>query len=234
MERESNPISIIVPVLNEAAVIDDLVDDLDSSNQPETIIVDGGSIDGTWAALQKLQENDRVQVITSDPGRARQMNIGASFASGQVLIFLHADTRLPDDFAQQISPVVNGEHGWGRFDVRFDDDHVLMRTVSGLMNMRSRITGIATGDQAIFVRATLFGTIGGFSEIPIMEDIDLCSRLRKTGPAMRPAEPVITSARRWRANGIVRTIFLMWGLRLAYWLGVGPDRLSYWYRHSRE
>jgi hypothetical protein len=133
-----------------------------------------------------------------------------------------------------LAPVLSGEYDWGRFDVQFDDEHPLMRMVSWLMNTRSRITAIATGDQAIFVRTKIFRELGGFTIIPLMEDIDLCRRLRKIGRPLCLGDAVTTSARRWRQNGILRTIFLMWGLRLGFWLGIPPNRLARWYRHSRE
>jgi rSAM/selenodomain-associated transferase 2 len=234
MERESVPLSVIIPVLNEAAVLGDLAVSLKFAGPvAETIIVDGGSTDGTWDTLQRRHNGDQYRTFSSPPGRARQMNLGAASATQPVLLFLHADTQLPRNFVRSLAPVLSGERNWGRFDVRFDDPSMLLRMVSGLMNLRSRLTGIATGDQAIFVSAELFGSVGCFSEIPIMEDIDLSRRLNKIGPPLCIADPVTTSARRWRQNGIVRTIFLMWGLRLAFWLGVRPDRLARWYHHAR-
>lgn len=234
MERESAPLSIVIPVLDEVTAIPDLITALERDGVLETIIVDGGSSDGTQEMLRHLQETNNFRLIVSDPGRARQMNVGAVSASGDILLFLHADTRLPANFVRLLAPVFVTERGWGRFDVRFDDTRPLMRIVAGLMNFRSRVTGIATGDQAIFVRAGLFDQVGGYADIPIMEDVELCRRLRQISSPFCVSEPAVTSARRWRQNGMVRTILLMWGLRLAFWLGVSPDRLARRYQHARQ
>jgi rSAM/selenodomain-associated transferase 2 len=232
--QDPTPISIVVPVLNEGAVLLDVASTLLSVQASDKIIVDGGSDDDTVDFLAQIPEQDGFRIIRSEPGRARQMNAGAALANGEILLFLHADTYLPGDIPVLLAPVFSGEYDWGRFDVHFDDEHFMMRIVSWMMNVRSCITGIATGDQAIFVRTNIFREMGGFVEIPLMEDIELCRRLRKIGRPLCIGKTVTTSARRWRKNGILRTIFLMWGLRLGFWLGVPPERLAHWYKHSRE
>lgn len=234
MTQDPAPISIVVPVLNEGDVLLELASALRSVNASDKIIVDGGSAEDTADILAQINRQDGYRIIHSKPGRARQMNAGAALAHGEILVFLHADTHLPANIPALLAPVLSGEYDWGRFDVQFDDEHPLMRMVSWLMNTRSRITAIATGDQAIFVRTKIFRELGGFTIIPLMEDIDLCRRLRKIGRPLCLGEAVTTSARRWRQNGILRTIFLMWGLRLGFWLGIPPNRLARWYRHSRE
>ena len=234
MVPDTAAVSIIVPVLNEATILDKLISSLRSSGAHEIIIVDGGSSDTTGNFLQQFTGQGNILSVSSRAGRARQMNTGALGASGDILLFLHADTRLPEHYPRLLTPLLDGGFDWGRFDIRFDDDHPMMPVVSWLMNTRSRLTGIATGDQAIFVRTKVFHDLQGFADIPLMEDIELSRRLRKIGRPLCIKQRAMTSARRWRANGIVRTILLMWGLRLGFWLGLSPDRLQSWYSHSRE
>ena len=170
-------------------------------------------------------------VIDSPPGRARQMNAGAAMVRyADRLLFLHADTRLPDGADEMVRAALARGHAWGRFDVTILGRPALLRVVAFLMNWRSRLTGIATGDQAIFVRADHFAALGGFADMPLMEDIDLSCRLRRTGPPACLRARVQTSGRRWETQGVWRTIMLMWGLRLAFWLGVSPSRLARAYR----
>jgi len=212
-------LSVVVPVLNEAGGMRDALQALAPlrARGHEVIVVDGGSSDGTREIAAGLCD----RVLSAPQGRAAQMNAGARVANGDVLLFLHADTRLPADFMIPDASV------WGRFDVRIDGRHPLLKVVACAMNLRSRLTGIATGDQAIFVRRALFP---GFPEIALMEDVALSGVLKKIGSPSCLRERVVTSGRRWEAHGVLRTIFLMWRLRLLYFLGVSPDALARKYR----
>ena len=187
----------------------------------ELILVDGGSDDGTRELARSLVD----RLIDSSAGRARQMNAGAQVAHGEILWFLHLDSRLPPGAAQQVIDSAGGG-GWGRFDVRLSGRHILFRLIERLMNLRSCISGIATGDQGIFVHRELFFAPDGFPDIPLMEDIVLSRRLRcrRRPVCLRP--PLVTSSRRWERHGILRTVLLMWYLRLAYFLGASPDYLA--------
>lgn len=198
----------------------------------EVIVVDGGSRDGT-AALASDQVD---QVLQAPRGRARQMNAGARVASGEMLLFLHADTRLPADADRLIlSALAAGEQVWGRFDVRISGTHWLFPMIAGMMNLRSCITGVATGDQALFMKKSAFASVGGFPDIPLMEDIEISRRLKRRRRPVCLRQKAVTSSRRWERRGVLRTIFLMWALRLAYALGVSPERLAqiYYARRSR-
>jgi rSAM/selenodomain-associated transferase 2 len=224
-------LSIIVPVLNEGESIADALDALADLRAlgVEVIVVDGGSRDAT--VLRARARADRV--IFAPRGRALQMNAGAEKACGDVLLFLHADTRLPAD-ADHI--VLNGlarsGRGWGRFDVKIDGDSSLLVAVAWLMNVRSRLTGIATGDQAIFVRRNAFRSIGGFPAIALMEDIALSKRLKRVSRPLCLRARAVTSGRRWDKNGVVGTVLLMWRLRLAYFFGVDPKALARQYGYE--
>jgi rSAM/selenodomain-associated transferase 2 len=184
----------------------------------EVIVVDGGSSDGTAEIGRPLCD----QLIVTASGRALQMNAGARAARGDALVFLHADTRLPVDADRSVADALEAKV-WGRFDVRIDGRHSLLGVVACAMNVRSRLTGIATGDQAIFVRRDAFD---GFPELPLMEDIAFSRAMKRRGPPACLRERVTTSARRWERGGVLRTILLMWRLRLLYWLGVPPQRLA--------
>ena len=222
-------VSIVVPVLNEAEGITATLQALQPLRRDgaELIVVDGGSTDTTLAQCAGLAD----QLLSSARGRARQMNTGAQAATGTVLLFLHADTRLPDAALNQVRrALASGERDWGRFDVAIEGRSRLFPLIAWMMNWRSRLTGIATGDQAMFVRCTSFDAVGGFVEQPLMEDIELSRRLRRRGrPACLRAR-VVTSGRRWERDGVWRTVLLMWRLRLLYWLGVSPQRLAQAYR----
>jgi rSAM/selenodomain-associated transferase 2 len=226
-------ISIIIPVLNEAEGISRTL----SALQPfrakghEVIVVDGGSKDETPRLSRPLSD----QVIHSRRGRSRQMNDGARVASGEVLLFLHADTQLPDEADRLIAErLERDKKGWGHFDVRLSGGHPLLFLVGCLMNWRSRLTGIATGDQAMFVRRDLFEKTGGFPEVELMEDVALSKVLKKHGWPLCLKDPVKTSSRRWEKNGILRTVFLMWRLRLLYFLGLSPKRLARIYEEQKS
>lgn len=225
-------LSIIVPVLNEAQNIVPLLTRLKPLRERgvEVIVADGGSTDGTPALVASLAD----QVLAAPHGRARQMNAGAARATGVALLFLHADTHLPDDALRAVDFALN-QRRWGRFDVRFDSQRPLLRLVARMMNLRSRLTGIATGDQALFVTRAAFESVGGFPEQPLMEDIELSRRLGKIGRPACLKISVVTSARRWEEHGAWPTILLMWRLRWAYWRGSEPAQLARRYnRPARE
>jgi len=222
-------LSVIVPVLNEAPVLPELLAQLSrlARQDAEIIIVDGGSTDGTAESA----ERGGFSVLRAARGRARQMNAGAAVASAQLLLFLHADTQLPDEAVKLIAHALEGgRRAWGRFDVRIRGQAFMLRVVSFMMNLRSRLTGIATGDQALFITRRAFDEVGGFPDQPLMEDIEISRRLLAlTRPACiaRCAGP---SGRRWEANGIWRTIVLMWRLRWDYWRGIPAQQLARSYR----
>ncbi len=217
-------LSIIMPVLDEAAGIEAALRALAPyrARGAEVIVVDGGSSDNTVALARPFA----TQVLAAPRGRAEQMNAGAAAASGDVLLFLHADTRLPADADRLILDGLARTHrAWGRFDVRFDDGGAL-RVVALMMNVRSRLTGICTGDQAMFFTRAAFDSIGGFPPIPLMEDVTAATLLKRVSRPLCLRARVTTSGRRWRQHGIWRTILLMWRLRLAYYFGSDPDRLA--------
>jgi rSAM/selenodomain-associated transferase 2 len=226
-------LSIIIPCLNESAVIGSALDALRPYRQrgAEVLVVDGGSSDDT---LVKAREGaDRL--LNTARGRALQMNAGAKVARGTVLLFLHADCRLPADADLLIREgLQRAGKKWGRFDVRLSSRFLMLRIVGELMNLRSRASGIATGDQGIFVDRTLFEAVGGFPEIPLMEDIELSRRLKRHERPLCIPDPVTVSARRWEKHGVLRTILLMWRLRLAYWCGANPQTLALRYAPHRE
>jgi len=216
-------LSIIVPVLNEAPVIATALAALQPlrSRGHEIIVVDGGSTDATFALSQSLAD----QVIRAPCGRAVQMNTGAHAATGDAFLFLHVDTRLPERAEEHVAAALE-QNGWGRFDVRIDSDQPLLALVGYMMNLRSRLSGIATGDQAMFVARGVFEKAGGFPAIDLMEDVGLSATLRRSGaPACLDAQ-VVTSGRRWEQRGVIATILLMWRLRLLYFLGADPAKLA--------
>ena len=218
-------LSIIIPALNEAAGIAGHLAALQPLRRRgvEVIVADGGSRDAT-AALAAPHVD---AVVTAPRGRARQMNAGAAQARGDVLLFLHADTRLPERADALVERVLaRGAPAWGRFDVAIAGRHPLLPVVAWCMNWRSRLTGIATGDQALFVRRDAFDAAGGFPDIALMEDIALSRRLKRAGRPLCLRERAVTSGRRWESRGVLRVVVLMWRLRLAYFLGRDPARLA--------
>ena len=224
-------LSIVVPVLDEAEGIAAHLAALAPlrANGAEVIVVDGGSTDGTCEFAEPLSD----RVVVAPRGRATQMNAGAALASGDVLVFLHADTRLPAHADRLIAGAfTDGGRRWGRFDVAIEGRHPLLPLVAGLMNLRSRATGIATGDQAIFVTREAFREVRGYPDIPLMEDIALSCALKRLSQPACIAQRVTTSGRRWERRGVLRTIATMWRLRLAFFLGASPRRLAlaYGYR----
>jgi len=224
-------ISVVVPVLNEGAGIGAALQPLQAwrGKGAEIVVVDGGSSDDTVVQARDLCD----RVLDAQRGRARQMNAGAAVARGRLLLFLHADTQLPADAFAMLDALVDTPRLWGRFDVKIDGAHPLLRVIASAMNRRSRWTGVATGDQAVFVSRELFSLIGGFPDIALMEDVALSKRLRRQCPPRCLRAQVLTSGRRWLRGGVLRTVLLMWSLRLAYVLGVAPTTLARWYRHAR-
>jgi len=244
-------ITVVIPTLNEEAVLPRTLSQAASLGFDELIVVDGGSHDRTREIVQafasapaiSLQRSilspqssalSPVSLLTAPPGRANQMNAGAAASEGTVLLFLHADTSLPSDARQAVEraledPACVG----GRFDVRFERDSGPGWLISRMMNLRSRWTGIATGDQAIFVRRSLFEQLGGYSDLPIMEDVDFSQRLKRTGRLSALRSKVITSYRRWETRGPLRTMLLMWVLRFLYWIGISPHRITRLYGSVR-
>ncbi|MGH8702571.1 MAG: TIGR04283 family arsenosugar biosynthesis glycosyltransferase [Burkholderiales bacterium] len=224
-------LSIIVPCLNEADGIAATLGALAPlrARGAEVIVADGGSNDGTVECAAPHADC----VLRAPRGRAAQMNAGAARARGEILLFLHADTRLPESAdALVVEGLQRRRRGWGRFDVAISGSHPLLRVVAWLMNARSRLTGIATGDQAIFATRSLFTAAGGYPDIALMEDIALCKRLKRYGPPLCLKHRLTASGRRWEKHGVVRTILLMWRLRLAYWLGADPRKLAVRYDRS--
>ena len=221
-------ISIIIPVLNEENNLPDVLNNLQSfrSEGHEVVVVDGGSSDNSLMLAQQGAD----LVIVSKAGRALQMNSGAAVATGELFLFLHCDTFLPDNALEVIAGNYQRENYWGRFDVRLSSDKFVFRIIERLMNLRSRLTSIATGDQAIFVERKLFNQLGGFPEIALMEDIRISGLLRKRSPPVCLKQKVITSSRRWENKGVLATVLLMWKLRLFYFFGVSADTLSRKYR----
>lgn len=221
-------LSIIIPCLNEADGIPGTLDALQPLRRRgvEVIVVDGGSSDDTLARARPGADH----VLSAPRGRAVQMNAGVARARGEILLFLHADCRVPG-VADGL--IVDGlrraRKSWGRFDVRIEGQTRLLRVVEALMNARSRVTGIATGDQGMFVTRSLFDAVGHFPEIALMEDVELSRRLKRYGRPLCLRHHVSVSARRWETNGVLRTILLMWKLRFAYWLGADPDKLALHY-----
>lgn len=218
-------VSIIIPVLNEVSTVGPLLDSLQPLRQAghEILVVDGGSTDGTVERVR-----DRVdRVLQTTPGRAMQMNLGAENATGEIFWFLHADSHLLQPaqvYAEQITR--NGDDAWGWFPVSLSSPRGIFRLIGFMMNLRARISSIATGDQGIYVSRKRYVQTGGFQPVPIMEDIRLSSALKKVCKPSRAKPALQTSSRRWERNGVFRTIFLMWYLRLAHFLGVRPDVLA--------
>lgn len=220
-------VSIIIPVLNEENSIKELLQQLQAYRQQghEVIVVDGGSHDNTRSVADSLSD----KVITSEAGRALQMNNGATQSRHEILWFLHADTIIPENAIEQIQQVLN-KSDWGRFNVKLSGSHILFRIIETMMNIRSCIFGIATGDQGIFVKRKIFESINGYSNIPLMEDIDLSKKLKNRSKPVCLKESLTTSSRRWQENGILATVFLMWKLRFLYWFGVSADKLVVQYK----
>ena len=222
---ESIAVSIIIPVLNEASCLDHSLSRLFADDwirdHCEVIVCDGGSDDGSL----DIAQNHPCYSLHCTAGRALQMNHGASMAQGQLLLFLHADSELPDDFQQQLA----ADTQWGFFRIRLDHPARIFRLIEAAINLRSRITRVAGGDQGLFFHSEFFRRLGGFATIPLMEDIAICKSARRLAAPSIVDATMNTSSRRWQQRGVIRTVLLMWILRFAYWLGVDPVRLHRFY-----
>ena len=220
-EFSAKSVSIIIPVYNEASQLDaslnNLFEGIPGNAEVEVILSDGGSTDNTLAIAKQYP----CRVVDSKTGRARQMNAACHHANGDYLLFLHADSTLPNNWLKQ----VQASQKWGFFPVKLSGRHWLLRVIENAINFRSRISKVATGDQGLFFSQSFFHHLDGFPDIPIMEDVAISKLARKLSKPTIGRYPVTTSSRRWEQNGIIKTIFLMWGLRFAYWLGISPDRL---------
>ncbi len=224
------PFSIVMPVLNEELSIETCLTGLQEyRNQAEIIVVDGGSSDNTRALALPLAD----RVIPAERGRAKQMNAGAYYANGDILVFLHADTLLPANALTCINAHKGNQRLWGRFDIQLTGRHPIIKIVALSMNWRSRFTGISTGDQAIFVSKVLFDAVGGYPEIALMEDISLSQRLKRFASPVCLKEKVCSSARRWEQFGVFKTILLMWSLRLRFFFGADPAVLAKLYSEGK-
>lgn len=235
-------VSIIIPVLNEGKKIKLCLDGIKKISNVEVIIVDGGSEDETVAIAQSLG----IKVLSSPPGRATQMNIGAAAATGDILLFLHADTRLPNNFdtmiLQALSPFPGSNLGTsksqntiaGAFELKIDGEMPSLRIIEKMVNLRSRYLQMPYGDQAIFLKASVFQAIGGFPNLPIMEDFELVRSLQSWGKIEILPAPVVTSGRRWKKLGVLKTTLINQLIILGYFLGVPPDQLASWYRIKQK
>ncbi len=228
-------ISVVIPVYREGEAIIDFLAELYSRHAVvECVVVDASDAAEVEAlntrVMQQFADKNLRYIAAGNKGRAAQMNQGAAMTRQPILLFLHADTQLPEGALNMILTGIEVGKHWGRFDVRFDIPTWPFRMIAAMMNWRSRSTGIATGDQAMFVTRAVFERIGGFEQIPLMEDIALSKKLKRVGSPLCLEAKVITAARRWQQNGVLKTIVLMWWLRLAYWFGVQPTQLAKWYR----
>ncbi|OIO70482.1 MAG: glycosyl transferase [Zetaproteobacteria bacterium CG1_02_55_237] len=230
MTSKRGSVAVVVPLLNEADGLPRLLQKLGACRVEELVLVDGGSCDGTPKMLQESGH----RWLSSKPGRAIQMNAGARVCKSDIILFLHADTEISSDSLEFLRDLaINQEIVGGRFDVRLSGGHVALRMIEWFINLRSRLSKISTGDQAIFVRREVFESMGGFADLPLMEDIEFSRRLKRQGSVACLRQKVCTSSRRWERYGIARTVLLMWRLRLLYWLGVSPAKLAVMYRDAR-
>ncbi len=234
MADSSSPrLSIVVPVLNEAAALESLLAVLRPMQErgAQIVVVDGGSDDDSMIIAARFAD----EVLSTPRGRATQMNAGAGAARGDALLFLHGDSLPPSDADQLIiAGLAAGKHVWGRFNVRISGTHPLLRIVASMMNGRSRLSAIATGDQGIFMTRAAFDKVNGFPDIPLMEDIFISRMLKRLSRPLCLTENITTSGRRWEKHGVVKTILLMWRLRAAYFLGADPARLALRYFDSSK
>lgn len=221
------PVSIIIPALNEEKNIKSCLDALQLYRKQgnEIIVVDGGSADRTCEMAKALADH----VVSSSAGRAKQMNTGAACAKYNTLWFIHADTLVPANAVEKIDAALK-QYDWGRFNVKLSGSHWFFRIIETMMNLRSCLTGIATGDHGIFVKREIFLSVKAYPEIPLMEDIELSTKLKKLSKPACLKEKLITSSRRWEDKGMMQTVFLMWKLRLLYFIGVSADKLVQQYK----
>jgi len=223
-------VAVIVPLLNEIGMLPVMAEQWRRLAADELLIVDGGSTDGSLEYLQ----GSGLRWLASGMGRAVQMNAGAAHSRSDIIVFIHADTSINSSRLSEVRQAfLDPETVAGRFDIRLEGKQPLLRVVERLINWRSRLTRISTGDQAMFVRRDVFERIGGFADQPLMEDVELSKRLKREGRIACLRQRVTTSGRRWEKQGAMRTILLMWWLRLLYWLGVSPERLAAMYREVR-
>ncbi len=228
-------LSVVVPVLNERQELEALIANLNQVQPEQVVFVDGGSDDGTYQWLEQNWQaiEGELVLLQASSGRAAQMNHGAEASSGDVILFLHADTRLPIGAKEEVFAARKKKRLWGRFDVCFPINSSALSMVAYFINARSRITGIATGDQAIFVDTNLFKLLAGYEKLPLMEDVAISKRLKQHCQPYCSRKKVITSARRWQRNGVFRTIIKMWLFRLAFFFGVPAERLARSYHNVR-
>ena len=224
MER----ISIIIPVFNEANTIKQTLASLKNASNVEIIVVDGGSKDETIALAKSLG----VQVISSGIGRATQMNLGATLATGDILLFLHADTKIPPNFDILIRQALGGNFIAGAFELKIDANLRGIRLIEKMVNVRSHLFSLPYGDQAIFISSKVFQEIGGFPNLPIMEDFELMRQLKNLGKIKIIPQPVITSGRRWQKLGVIKTTLINQLMIIGYFLRVSPNQLARWYRNK--
>lgn len=228
-------ISIVIPTYREGVDLFEFLEKVYQACQSaELIVVDASDVvefETLKTRAEKSLGSANLRVVTADQkGRACQMNQGARMTSGATILFLHADTYLPKGAMDIIQKGIDTGSHWGRFNVQFANKRWPYRLIAAMMNLRSCSTGIATGDQAIFMTRTTFDLAGGFDEIPLMEDIEMSKKLKRIGRPLCVNAKVLTSARRWERKGVLKTILLMWWLRLANWMGVSPKTLESWYR----
>lgn len=216
--------TIIIPTFNEEDKVQACLMRLQGLREQgfEVIVADGGSVDKT----PQLVEGHCDQFISARKGRAAQMNAAALQAKGEMIFFLHVDTRLPEKFSELISSIEADTFCWGRFDVQLSGQHWSFRMIESMMNLRSRLSGIATGDQVIFMSKKLYHKVGGYPEIELMEDIAMSRRLKNIRSPLCMPQKVLTSSRRWERNGIISTIIKMWWLRFSYFIGIDPAKLA--------
>lgn len=220
-------VSIIIPVLNEEVAINALLRQLQHYRQQghEVIVVDGGSEDKTIEIAKNLAD----KVLSSQAGRALQMNTGAAQVTSDSLWFLHADTEIDKNAIIKIENALK-QHDWGRFNIKLSGQNSLFRIIEKMINLRSCFSGIATGDQGIFVKLSHFNRVNGYSDLPLMEDVDLSKKLKTISPPVCVKDELVTSSRRWEQKGILATVLLMWRLRFLFWLGVSAEKLAKQYR----
>lgn len=226
----SRLLSVVIPVRNEAHALPHLLADLAALREAgaELIVVDGGSRDATC----ELARGQVDHLLRVEPGRAAQMNAGAAQARGEYLWFVHADTRVSAEALNALQVALATQPLWGRFDVRLSGERIAFKLIGTMISLRSRLTGIASGDQGIFVRRKDFEAMAGYAPIPLMEDLHLCRLLKRQARPYCISVPLSTSSRRWEQNGIWRTVMLMWCLRLAYYAGANPATLARYYRRG--